>query len=144
MRIKNYVFLALLMIFSCKKEIHTIAVQIEALSLNEAIEQLSQPLDLAPLNWQDHQLSFLDNYGQNASIIGLGEATHGTHEFIETRNRIFQYLVNNHDYRILAIEADFGESLLINQVIQSGDTEQLRHLMEEEMIFNFVYQNEET
>ncbi len=41
-----------------------------------------------------------------ASIIGLGESTHGTHEFFETKARLLQYLVETHGARLFAIEAN--------------------------------------
>ena len=54
-------------------------------------------------------------------LIGLGEATHGTAEFFKAKGRIFKYLAEHHNFKIFAIEADVGESILINQAIQQSD-----------------------
>ncbi len=66
-----------------------------------------------PFDWTDSELTFLDNVA-NAQIVGVGEATHGTKEFFEAKHRIFQYLVENHGYKVFAIEADVRESIYLN------------------------------
>ena len=92
------------------------------------------PLDQNPLDWSDDQLGFLDSYSE-AEIIGLGEATHGSKEFFDAKHRIFKYLVENHDFRIFAFEADFGESLFLNDAIQAGNVSEIRDLMISKMHF---------
>lgn len=37
-------------------------------------------------------------------VLGVGESTHGTHEFFENKAVLFDHLVKNYDYRYLAIE----------------------------------------
>lgn len=55
-----------------------------------------------------------------ARIIAFGEATHGTHEFLAVRNRIFQYLVGHAGVSTLALETGFREALPIDQFVSSG------------------------
>jgi erythromycin esterase len=68
-------------------------------------------------------------------VIGLGESTHGTAEFFKAKHRIFKYLVENHGYKIFAIEADFGESLFIDEAVQNGNTAAIEDLMRSKMHF---------
>ena len=100
----------------------------------EALQNELVPLTTNPLSWSDNELTFLDPLAAR-SIIGLGEATHGTSEFFQAKFRIFKYLVENHDFKILAIEADFGESILINDAIQRSATNEIEDLMKNQMLF---------
>ena len=102
--------------------------------LVNALEDELNPLTNNPLAWNENELNFLDPLADK-SIIALGEATHGTAEFFNAKFSMFKYLVEKHDFKILAIEADFGESLLINDAIQRGATEEIEDLMRTKMIF---------
>ncbi len=124
-----------LCVLSCNKE------KQEELNLDPEIEVLVnilqdelKPLDKDPLAWKDKDLRWLDPLATK-SVIGLGESTHGTAEFFDAKHRIFRYLVENHGYKIFAIEADFGESIYINEAIQEGRTEDLQDLMITKMHF---------
>ena len=102
--------------------------------LVEALESEYSPLSSNPLDWSDSELAFLDNLSSK-KVIGLGEATHGTAEFFNAKFQIFKYMVENHGLRVFAIEADFGESMFINDAIQRGATEEIEELMRTKMIF---------
>lgn len=65
-----------------------------------------------------HDLSRIDSYLENRRLIGLGESTHGTHEFFKMRHRLIQYLVENHSVSIIFMEADFANSLMIDEYIK--------------------------
>jgi len=124
-----------LSILSCNKE------KPEELNLDPETEVLVkilldelQPLDKDPLSWKDKDLRWLDPLATK-SVIGLGESTHGTAEFFKAKHRIFKYLVENHGYKIFAIEADFGESIYINKAIQEGRSEDIHDLMINKMHF---------
>lgn len=97
-------------------------------SLVQVLDEEIFPLNPDPLLWQDPELAFLIP-SADKSVIGLGEATHGTSEFFKAKHRIFRYLVENHGFKIFAIEADFGESLLINDAIQRGAADEIPGLM---------------
>ena len=53
----------------------------------------------------------------NAKIVGMGEATHGTKEFFEMKHKILRYFVEEHGYRGIIMEADFGECLRANEYV---------------------------
>ena len=89
---------------------------------------LALPFSNHPLDLPDEELSFLDPLGQ-ASIVGLGEATHGSKEFFEAKHRIFRYMVEHFGHRAFGFECDFAESLYLDAYITSGkgNLEQLMH-----------------
>jgi erythromycin esterase len=65
-------------------------------------------------------LSFLDTIVNQKQIVGMGEATHGSKEFFEMKQRMFTYLVTKHHYKIFAIEADFAATQQINDYVLNG------------------------
>ncbi len=79
-------------------------------------------------------MRFIDPFADKP-FIALGEATHGTADFFIAKHRIFKYLVENHNFRVFAFEADFGESLFLNDAIQEGRVDDLRDLMKDKMRF---------
>jgi erythromycin esterase len=56
----------------------------------------------------------------NASIVGLGEATHGTHEFFEMKHRVLQFLVKQMGFTTFAIEGDWDAGTQINDYLMTG------------------------
>tara|TARA_R110002012_G_scaffold142411_5_gene300443 strand:- start:17591 stop:18820 length:1230 start_codon:yes stop_codon:yes gene_type:complete len=54
-----------------------------------------------------------------ASIIGLGEATHGTHEFFEIKARLLQHLVEYSGVRVLITESFFTNNELNSYVLHA-------------------------
>lgn len=54
------------------------------------------------------------------TIVGMGEATHGSREFFQTKTAVFQWLVNNCQYRVFGIEATYGGCCYINDFVQTG------------------------
>jgi erythromycin esterase len=66
------------------------------------------------------ELSALDHYFENVQVVGMGESTHGTHEFFTMRHRMFQYLVENHGFNTFFLEADYVVCKPINDYIKTG------------------------
>ena len=118
--------------FACKEDEEKLDPV--TVSLVETLNQELVHLTPNPGQWIDDQLHFLDAVSDQA-IVGLGEATHGTSEFFKAKHEIFEYLVNHHGFKIFAIEADFGESILINQAVLNSDKSQIESLMKTKMHF---------
>ncbi len=57
----------------------------------------------------------------SARIVAMGEATHGTREFFQLKHRIFEYLVEEHDFRLFGLEASYAGCLPIDHYIQTGE-----------------------
>ncbi|MFO7979615.1 MAG: erythromycin esterase family protein [Candidatus Aminicenantes bacterium] len=92
-------------------------------SLLDKFNQIIQELpNLSPLDFPDDFFTFLDPVFSQAQVIGLGEATHGTREFFELKQRLLRYLVENHNVRALGFEFDFRfeSSLNIERFVTEG------------------------
>jgi erythromycin esterase len=88
------------------------------------------PLDsLEPLADDDFSdLMPLKELIGDARVVGLGEATHGTHEFFTMKDRLLRFLVQEMGFNFFAIEDAWGEANHINDYI-FGYTQDLDTLM---------------
>ena len=66
-------------------------------------------------------MTALDSMFESATVVGLGETTHGTREFFQMKHRMFEYLVERHGFRVFAFEANRTECRAINRYIQTGE-----------------------
>lgn len=55
----------------------------------------------------------------DASFVLLGEASHGTHEFYKTRAEITKRLIQEKNFNIIALEADWPDAYKINRYVHS-------------------------
>jgi erythromycin esterase-like protein len=56
----------------------------------------------------------------SAKLLGVGESSHGTHEFFEFKSQLFQALVMEHDFNTLLFEDSPATCEVINDFISSG------------------------
>ncbi|OWW18173.1 erythromycin esterase family protein [Noviherbaspirillum denitrificans] len=68
----------------------------------------------------DGRLDFLIDDIGNASIVLLGEATHGTHEFYLLRAEISKRLITEKRFDAIAVEADWPDALRTSRFIQAS------------------------
>jgi|GEM_PF-3374182 len=63
----------------------------------------------------------------DATIVGLGDGTHGTHEYFATKRRIIEFLVRNKDFDEVDFEGEFLAFDAIDRYINGapGDARQL-------------------
>ena len=66
-------------------------------------------------------LRALSPYLQNAGIIGLGDASHGTREFYLVKHRLIEYLVREEGFTVIALEAPWPRLNRIDDWIQGGE-----------------------
>lgn len=57
----------------------------------------------------------------NAQIVLLGEATHGTHEFYQTRAEITKRLIGEKGFTAVTIEGDWPDAYQINRYVQTDE-----------------------
>jgi erythromycin esterase len=57
----------------------------------------------------------------NATVVGLGEPSHGTREVFRLKHRLFRYLVTECGCRLFAIEANFSEALALDAYVTDGE-----------------------
>jgi erythromycin esterase len=55
-----------------------------------------------------------------ARIVALGEATHGSREFFQLKHRVLEYLVSEQGFTVFAIEANWPESLAVDEYVLHG------------------------
>ena len=53
-------------------------------------------------------------------IVGLGESTHGVHEFFAVKHRLVEFLVAELGYTVLALEASYAACQPINRYVMHG------------------------
>jgi erythromycin esterase-like protein len=88
--------------------------------LNEFTQELNRVIqalpDDSPLAYSDRLFDELGPW-DSVEVVGMGEATHGTLEFVQLRQRLFRYLAENQHCRILAYEYSYRKSLLVDDYI---------------------------
>ncbi|KPN30944.1 erythromycin esterase [Halolamina pelagica] len=57
----------------------------------------------------------------DATVIGMGEATHGTHEHFRLKAALFRRLVADHGVRLFGLEANYSETLAIDRYVRGTD-----------------------
>ncbi|HFA47872.1 MAG TPA: hypothetical protein ENJ95_02500, partial [Bacteroidetes bacterium] len=83
-------------------------------------------INYLPLNSCDpsadmDDLKSLDKYFTSTILVGMGESTHGTHEFFTMRHRVFKYLVLNHGFNTFFLEADYSNCLRADRYINGAE-----------------------
>lgn len=53
-------------------------------------------------------------------VVGLGEATHGSHEFTRLKHRLVRFLVEELNFRRFALEANFTLTLALDRYVRRG------------------------
>jgi erythromycin esterase-like protein len=79
----------------------------------------------------NNDLSFLLHELRGKSIVGLGEASHGTREFYVQKARIIEYLISKCNFKLLAFESPKSMMAPINIYLQTGEgnlTELMKHM----------------
>lgn len=56
----------------------------------------------------------------DARIVGLGEATHGTHEFFQMKHRLLEFMVEEMGFTTFALEVGFIEAETVDAYVQGG------------------------
>lgn len=100
-----------------------------------------------PLTWIDSNAVSIENNNSNTylsrlsktlkgtTILGLGEASHGTHEFFLEKNRIIKHLITYEKYKSLGFEFGYSAIAPINNYLQNGKGD-LTELMQPLRLFN--------
>ncbi|GCD42550.1 erythromycin esterase family protein [Streptomyces paromomycinus] len=75
-----------------------------------------------------------------ARVVGLGEATHSSHEFFTVKHRILRYLVEEKGFRALALEAPWSTGLRLDAYLTRGEGD-LKQIMDEEFRGDYRWWN---
>ncbi len=128
------VVILLLGLASCSKDNSPDPLDATQHELVNGLNSVIKPIAGSAIANGDGELMPLDAVA-SATIVGLGEATHGSKEFFEMKHRIFKYLVEKHGFRAFAFEMDMAESTIFEDYVQGRNTTDLRTLMKTKMIF---------
>lgn len=85
-------------------------------SLSELAVPFPNTNELTAMDIADKLRSRLDD----ATVIGLGEASHGTQEFFELRFRLIRLLVEEFGVRAVGIEAGFDPLCRVGDLVAAG------------------------
>lgn len=99
------------------------------------LDKKASPLKSAPSPDGYEDLRFLSGLLKDKQVVGLGEASHGTHEFYLQKARIIKYLVQEEGYRMLALEATSNTIEPLDKFIQYG-TGDLKAMLKSMGLYN--------
>ncbi|MEW1635902.1 erythromycin esterase family protein [Streptomyces sp. NPDC093801] len=85
-----------------------------------SLERAAHPLRSTDPGGSTADLRALGAMVGGAQVVGLGEATHGSHEFFTMKHRVFQYLVEEHGFTTFALEMSWSAGLRIDEYLQGG------------------------
>ncbi|MYY83195.1 MULTISPECIES: erythromycin esterase family protein [unclassified Streptomyces] len=86
-----------------------------------ALERAAHPLRTTePGGGRTADLRTLAAMIGDAEVVGLGEATHGSHEFFAMKERLFRYLVEEKRFTTFALEMSWTAGLRIDEYLQGG------------------------
>ncbi|MFJ2271438.1 erythromycin esterase family protein [Streptomyces sp. NPDC087849] len=108
-----------------------------------AIERAAHPLLSAEPTGGFRDLRPFGRMVGNATIVGVGEATHSSHEFFSFKHRAFRYLVQEKGFRTFALEAPWSTGQRLNDYVRYGKGDP-RQIMRDEFRNSYqVWQNQE-
>lgn len=98
-----------------------------------------------PINNVAQDYDALLNHIADASVVLLGEATHGTHEFYETRATITKRLIQEKGFNVIAIEGDWPDTYRINRYInnEGDDNSSIEALSDFKRFPSWMWRNHE-
>jgi erythromycin esterase-like protein len=73
-----------------------------------------------PLSGSDHDYDALLDLVGDATVVLLGEASHGTHEFYRERARITRRLIEERGFKGVAVEADWPDAYRVNRYVHGA------------------------
>jgi len=97
----------------------------EASELSKAITDACEPFSSVAKASLDGIVARIGS----ARVVLIGEATHGTSEFYALRARITQALVSRAGFNVVALEADWPDTSMIDRIVRRKDGPPLREPM---------------
>ncbi|MBP0455723.1 erythromycin esterase family protein [Kitasatospora sp. RG8] len=85
-----------------------------------ALERAAHPLRTTEPGGNTADLRALSVMIGDAKVVGLGEATHGSHEFFTMKERVFRHLVEEKGFTTFALELSWSAGLQIDDYVQTG------------------------
>lgn len=92
------------------------------------LEAHAKPLKTTNPTASLNDLKPLKDMVGSASIVGLGEATHGAHEVFTMKHRIVKYLVSEKGFTNLVLEEGWDRALELDRYVLTGKGNPSQHL----------------
>ncbi|MFJ2901541.1 erythromycin esterase family protein [Streptomyces sp. NPDC087212] len=106
----------------------------------DALGRAAHPLRTVEPGGDTRDLRALDRVIGAAPVVGLGEATHGSHEFFALKDRVFRHLVEEKGFRTFALETSWSTGLRLDAYVVHG-TGELRRIMRDEFQRDYLWWN---
>ncbi|MEE1754854.1 erythromycin esterase family protein [Streptomyces sp. SP18CS02] len=110
-------------------------------SVVRSLERAAHPLRSTEPGGRTTDLRALDAMIGDAGVVGLGEATHGSHEFFAMKERVLRHLVETKGFTTFALEMSWSAGLTIDEYLQGGEGDARR--IAEEALAGSPWEREE-
>ncbi len=84
------------------------------------LKENAKPIATVDPAAKDDDLAAFDTVVGEASIVGLGEATHGSSEFFRMKHRLLRYLVEHRGFTAFGLEADLAQCRALDAYVLTG------------------------
>ncbi|MEU9608973.1 erythromycin esterase family protein [Streptomyces sp. NPDC048057] len=95
------------------------------------LERHAHPLRTTEPGGSGQDLAALSRMVRGATIVGVGEATHGSKELFALKDRLFRHLVATRGFTTFGMEASWSSGVRLDRWVTSGEGD-LRQIMREE------------
>lgn len=109
-------------------------------SVVSALDRAARPLRTVEPGGDTSDLRALDDMIGPATVVGLGEATHSSHDFFALKDRVFRHLVRERGFRTFALEAPWSTGLRLDAYVLHGKGDP-RRIMSEEFQRDYLWWN---
>ncbi|MCX5329553.1 erythromycin esterase family protein [Streptomyces sp. NBC_00140] len=106
----------------------------------DTLDRAAHPLRTVEPGGDTRDLRALDPMIGDARVVGLGEATHSSHDFFALKDRVFRHLVQEKGFRTFALEAPWSTGLRLNDYVLHGKGD-VRRIMREEFQRDYLWWN---
>ncbi|WP_053848294.1 erythromycin esterase family protein [Streptomyces sp. NRRL B-24085] len=116
------------------------AARAQAPTVVDALDRTAHPLRTVEPGGRTRDLRPFGRMVGGAGVVGVGEATHGSHDFFALKDRLFRYLVEEKGFRTFALEAPWSTGLRLDDYVVHG-TGDPRRIMREEFQRDYLWWN---
>lgn len=92
----------------------------ETATVVRSLERAAHPLRSTEPGGRSADLRALSAMAGDAKVVGLGEATHGSHEFFAMKERVFRHLVEERGFTTFALEMSWSAGVRIDEYLQGS------------------------
>ncbi|MFE8959267.1 erythromycin esterase family protein [Streptomyces iakyrus] len=105
--------------------------------VGSALQRAARPLRTAEPGGDVGDLRPVGRAIGDAVVVGTGEATHGSHEFLTMKERVFRYLVERRGFRTFALETAWSTGVRLDDYVVHGEGDP-RRIMREDLQYTYA------